>query len=240
MTMVSLEKAVVARLQRFQHHYEILVDPERAQDLADKLRKGDAVSADDVRSVIAVDTVFTHWSDGKKASDEVLQKGFETADFDVIARRILTEGEIQLTAEQRRKMADAKHKRIVETILRNAWNPQTKTPHPRDRIERALEEAKFKTDPQKRVEEQVETAMKLLRPLMPIAFERVRVAIKIPAEHAGHTYGVVKGLGDMKEEEWQKDGSLVIILEMPAGMQTDAYDRLNSVTHGQVTTKLLT
>ncbi|MES2155887.1 MAG: ribosome assembly factor SBDS [bacterium] len=238
--MVSLEKAVVARLHRFQTNYEILVDPDRAHEVADKLRKGEPASDDDVRAITAVDTVFTHHSDGKKASDEMLTKGFETTDFVAVARRILVEGEIQLTAEQRKKMADAKHKRIVETILRNAWNPQTKTPHPRDRIERALEEAKFKADPQKRVEEQVETAMKLLRPLMPIAMEMVRIAVKIPAEHTGHTYGVVKGLGEMKNEEWQKDGSLIVILEMPAGMQTEAYDRLNSVTHGQVTTKLLT
>ncbi len=238
--MVSLEKAVVARMNRFQVNYEILVDPDRAHDLAEKLRKNEPVSSNDLRAVTAVDTVFTHWTDGKKASDEILLKGFETTDFDAVARRILVEGEIQLTSDQRKKMADAKHKRIVETILRNAWNPQTKTPHPRDRIERALEEAKFKADPQKRVEEQVEVAMKLLRPLMPIAFEKVRVAIKIPAEHTGHTYGVVKGLGEMKNEEWQADGSLIVVLEMPAGMQTEVYDRLNSVTHGQVTTKLLT
>ncbi len=238
--MVSLEKAVVARLHRFQVNYEILVDPDRAHDLAEKLRKNEPVSADELSAITAADHVFTHWTEGKKASDELLLKGFETTDFGAIARRILVEGEIQLTSEQRKKMADAKHKRIVEIILRNAWNPQTKTPHPKDRLERALEEAKFKADPQKRVEEQVEVAMKLLRPLMPIAFEKVRVAIKIPAEHTGHTYGVVKGLGEMKNEEWQKDGSLIVILELPAGMQTEVYDRLNSVTHGQVTTKLLT
>lgn len=238
--MVSLEKAVVARLHRFQVNYEILVDPDRAHDLAEKLRKNEPVSADELRAITAADHVFTHWTEGKKASDELLLKGFETADFDAVARRILVEGEIQLTSEQRKKMADAKHKRIVEVILRNAWNPQTKTPHPRDRIERALEEAKFKADPQKRVEEQVDIAMKLLRPLMPIAMEKVRVAIKVPPEHTGHTYGILKGLGEMKNEEWQADGSLVVILEMPAGMQTEVYDRLNSATHGQVTTKLLT
>jgi ribosome maturation protein SDO1 len=238
--MVSLEKAVVARLNRFQTHYEILVDPEMAQDVAERLRKPETpVSDDEIRAITAVDQVFTHWSDGKKASDELLLKGFETTDFAAVARRILLEGEVQLTAEQRKKMAEAKHKRIVETILRNAWNPQAKAPHPRERIERALEEAKFRADPQKRVEEQVDVAMKLLRPLMPIAIEHIKVAIKIPAEHTGHTYGAVRGMGEIKQEEWQKDGSLIVVLEMPAGMQTEVYDRLNSMTHGQVTTKLM-
>lgn len=237
--MVSLEKAVVARLNRFGTHYEVLVDPDLAEAVRSKLVAGEAVPPEEFRKVTAVDTVFTHWSDGKKASDEQLAKAFETTEFAAIARRILVEGEVQLTAEQRKRMAEAKHKRIVETILRNAWNPQTRTPHPRDRIERALEEAKFKVDPQRHVEEQVEEAMKKLRPLIPIAFERVRIAIKVPPEHAGHSYGVIKSLGDLKKDEWQPDGSLICVIEIPAGMQPEVYDRLNSTTHGHVETKLL-
>jgi ribosome maturation protein SDO1 len=237
--MVSLDKAVVARLKRFEHHFEVLVDPDAADLLQQKMRDGKPIAPEEVRSLLAVDQAFTHWSDGKKASEEQLKKAFETTDILEITKRILLEGEVQLTAEQRKRMAEAKHKRIVEYILRNAWNPQTKTPHPRDRIERALEEAKFHVDPQKAVEGQVDEAMKKLRPLIPIAFERVKVAIKIPAEHTGHTYGSVRQLGDIKQEEWQKDGSLIVVLEIPAGMQGEVYDRLNSVTHGQVTTKLL-
>lgn len=236
---VSLEKAVVARLNRFSTHYEILVDPDLAAGIAERLHQREGVPDEEIRAATAVDTVFTHWSDGKKASTEQLLKAFETADFTGVARRILAEGEIQLTAEQRRRMAEAKHKRIVETILRNAWNPQTKTPHPRDRIERALEEAKFKVDPLRRTEEQIEAAMKLLRPLIPIAFEKVKVAIRIPAEHAGHAYGAVRGMGELKQEEWQNDGALIVVIEIPAGMQAEVYDRLNSITHGQVTAKLL-
>ena len=236
---VSLDKAVVARLTRFSHHFEILVDPDGAVGVADKLRHGQPLGPDEVRAICAVDTVFTHWSDGKKASREDLLKGFETDEFVRIATRILAEGEVQLTIEQRKKMAEAKHKKLVETILRNAWNPQTKTPIPRERIERALEEAKFRTDPLRRAEEQVEEAMKKLRPLMPIAFDIVKVAIRVPSEHTGQVYGVVRTMGEMKQEEWQPDGSLVVVLEMPAGMQTEVYDRLNSMTHGKVTVKLL-
>ncbi|MCA1818487.1 MAG: ribosome assembly factor SBDS [Thermoplasmatota archaeon] len=237
--MVSLEKAVVARLDRLATHYEVLVDPDGADALQQKMRDGKTLVPDEVRAILAVDQVFTHWTDGKKASDEQLLKGFETTDIIAIAQRILAEGEVQLTSEQRKRMADAKHKRVIDFILRNAWNPQTKTPHPRDRIERALEEAKFRVDPLKHADEQVEEAMKRLRPLIPIAFEKVKVAIKIPAEHTGHTYGAVRQLGEIQQEEWQKDGSLIVVIEIPAGMQGEVYDRLNSVTHGHVTTKLL-
>ncbi|HUR24520.1 MAG TPA: ribosome assembly factor SBDS [Candidatus Thermoplasmatota archaeon] len=237
--MVSLDKAVVARMKRGEHHFEVLVDPDAAEKLTDKWREGKATAPEELRSILATDYVFTHWSDGKKASDEELTMAFETTDLLAIARRILTEGEVQLTAEQRKKMGEAKHKRVVEVILRNGWNPQTKTPHPKDRIERALEEAKFKVDPLRRTEEQIEVAMKLLRPLLPIAFEKVKVAIRIPAEHTGHTYGPARAMGEIQQEEWQNDGSLILVLEIPAGMQTEVYDRLNGLTHGQVTTKLV-
>ncbi|HLF16526.1 MAG TPA: ribosome assembly factor SBDS [Candidatus Thermoplasmatota archaeon] len=236
---VSLDKAVVARLNRLAHHFEVLVDPDAAAALTERIRKGDKIEPRAVLDLLAVDQVFTHWSDGKKASREDLLKAFETDELSRIALRILTEGEIQLTAEQRKKMADAKLRRVLETILRNAWNPQTKTPHPRDRIERALEEAKFRIDPLKGVEEQVQEAMKRLRPLMPIAFENVKVAIRVPAEHTGHAYGAIRAMGELQKEEWQKDGALVVVLQIPAGTQTEVYDRLNSMTHGKVETRLL-
>lgn len=237
--LVQLEKAVVARMKRGEHHFEVLVDPEGAEKLTEKWRNGEATTPEDVRAILATDLVFTHWSDGKKASDEHLLKSFETTDILAIARRVLQEGEIQLTAEQRKKLIEAKHKRVVESILRNAWNPQTKTPHPRDRIERALEEAKFRVDPFKGVEEQVQSAMKALRPILPISIEQVKVAVRVPAEHTGHSYGVLKGLGEIKQEEWQADGALVIVLQIPAGIQADVYERMGKLTHGTAQVKLL-
>lgn len=235
--MVSLDDAVVARLARFGTTFEILVDPDGAEKVHEKL--AEKSQADGILEVMAVEDVFVDWSEGDRASDEQLQKAFETTDVETIARRILTEGEIQLTQEQRKRMLEQKHRRIVAHIARHAWNPQTKNPHPRDRIERALEEAGFRTDPLRPVQEQVQEAFKRLRPLMPIAFERVDVAIKIPSEHAGAAYGKARQLGDVKKEEWQSDGSLIMVLQIPAGAQTEVYDALNSMTQGAVETRLL-
>ena len=41
------------------------------------------------------------------------------------------------------------------------------------------------------------------------------------------------------KEEWRNDGTLVVVVEMPAGMQTDVYEKLNALTHGSVETKLI-
>lgn len=233
--MVSLDEAVVARLSRHGIAFEILVEPDAAQRLSQEA----APNEPEVMEALAVEDVFIHARDGLRASREELMKGFGTHEIGPIALRILKEGDIQLTQEQRKRMVEQKLRRIVETITRNAWNPQTKTPHPKDRIERALEEAKFHVDPLKRVEEQVNEAMKKLRPLIPIAFERVRIAVRIPAEHTGPAYGHVRHLGDLQKEEWQSDGALIVVLEIPAGAQGEVYERLNALTHGHVETRLL-
>lgn len=233
--MVSLDDAVVARLSRFGTTFEILVDPDGTEKVMDKAEPTD----DDVTAIMAVDDVFIDRSEGERASTEQLQKAFGTTDVTAIARRILKEGDVQLTQEQRKKMLEQKHRRIVTTLARETWNPQAKVPHPKERIERALAEAKFKVDPLRPVSEQVQEAFAALRPLIPIAFERIKVAVKIPAEHASAAYGHVRQLGELSREEWQNDGAWVGILEIPAGTQGEVYDRLNGLTHGNVETRVL-
>jgi len=54
----------------------------------------------------------------------------------------------------------------------------------------------------------------------------------IPAQYTGQVYGLFK---DYKEsEDWLPNGSLQVIINMPAGMQIDFYEKLNSITHGAV------
>ena len=55
-------------------------------------------------------------------------------------------GEIQLTTEYKNKLRDQKRKQIVNLISRNAVDPSNNLPHPPQRIENALNEAKVKID----------------------------------------------------------------------------------------------
>ena len=227
---------MVARLARYGTTFEILVDPEGAEKL---YGRWDEADGQEILDLLAAEDVFVDRSEGERASEEQKQKAFETNDLVAIARRILREGEVQLTQEQRKRMLEQKHKRILTTICRETWNPQTRMPHPKERVERALEEAKWRADPLRPVEEQVQEAFKKLRPLLPIAFERVKVALRVPAEHTGAAYGHLRGLGELKKEEWQTDGALIAVLEIPAGAQTEVYDRLNALTQGSVETRLI-
>jgi ribosome maturation protein SDO1 len=230
--MVSLDDAVIARLESHGETFEILLDP----NIVKYLRDGKDI---DVAGHLAVEDVFKNASKGTRPAEDKIKEVFGTDDISGIARKIVSKGEIQVTAEQRKEMLEAKRNRIVSYIARNAINPQTKTPHPPTRIELALTEAKFHVDPFKSVESQVEEAMKLLRPLLPIKFEKSRIAIKLRADDYGKCFDELAHYGIVEKEEWQKDGSWIGLMEIPAGVITELTAKLNDKTRGHANVKLL-
>lgn len=230
--MVALEDAVIARLEYYGEHFEILVDP----DLAADFKRGKEIELDDL---LAVEEVFKDAKKGDKASEEAMMKAFDTTDPLEVSALIIKKGQVQLTAQQRKEMQEEKRKKIIATITREAINPQTKLPHPARRIEIAMEESKIHVDPFKSVDEQVAVVLKAIRTKIPIRFEKVNVAIRVPGDFTGKIYNVIPEYGETKKEEWQQDGSWIAVVEIPGGMQDNFYRKLNELTHGQVETKLL-
>jgi ribosome maturation protein SDO1 len=102
-----------------------------------------------------------------------------------------------------------------------------------------MTEARVNIDPTKSTDELVKITMKAIRPLIPIRFEEVEVAVKIPASYAPKAYGEVAAFGKLTREAWQNDGSWVGVVQIPAGMQTEFYDLVNRLTKGEAETKLL-
>ena len=230
--MVSLEDAVTARYETGGNRFEILIDPKAAQSY----REGDEI---DWEEAIAADGVWTDSAKGDRAPDILVNDAFGTTELIEIYKKILTEGTIQLTAQQRKEMVDQKKKQIVAHIVANAMNPQTGGPHPPQRIENAIDEARFSVDPMEAIEKQVEKLIKLIKPLIPISFEKIRVAVKIRAIHVGKCYGQISSLSNIESEEYQKDGSWIGILEMPAASFVKLEDVLGSLTKGTAETKML-
>jgi ribosome maturation protein SDO1 len=138
------------------------------------LRKGSDV---DFGELLAATTVFKDAAKGSAQSPEVLSKVFGTTDIGVIAKRIVLQGEVQLTTEQRKAMREARKREVIEFISRNAMNPQTNSPHPPQRIEIALEEAKIHIDEFKSAEEQANEILKELKKIIPISFEKLKIAV---------------------------------------------------------------
>ncbi len=230
--MVKVEDAVIARWETQGSRFEVLVDPEAVQELKD----GKTVNLADK---LALDQVFKDAKKGDKISEEHLEKTFHTRDLAEIARQIVLKGEVQVTTEQRHKLQEAKRRQIVATITRNAMNPQTGAPHPAARIEAAMLEAKVHVDPFRPVDAQVQEVLAKLRPLLPIRLDVVKVRVRVPGQHYPRVIGEIRGLGRLLEETWLSDGSWNGIVEIPAGIQTELYEKLNARTKGAAETALV-
>ncbi len=230
--MVSLDDAVIARLESHGERFEILIDP----DIVEKVHEG---SVEEILPHMAAEEIFRDAHKGDRASEEMMKKVFGTTDVNSVALQIVKKGDVQLTTEQRRKMQEDKKKQIVAEIARNAINPQTKTPHPPARIEAAMEEAHVHIDPFKPAEQQVQTVLKALKPIIPIKFEKVKIAIRASGEVYGKIYGDLVSFGTILKEEWQPDGYWVGVVEIPAGVQLDFFDHLGKKSKGEIETKIL-
>jgi ribosome maturation protein SDO1 len=230
--MVSVEDAVVARWETQGSRFEILVDPAAVPEI----RSGKSVN---VAEHLALDQVFKDARKGEKVSDDHLEMIFHTRNLADIARQIVLKGEVHTTTEQRHQLQAEKHKQIVAHIVRHAMNPQTGAPHPPGRIEAAMLEAKVHIDPFKPADAQIQEIVQKLRPLLPIKFDSVQVKIKVPAQHYPRVIGELKGLGRITNEQWQPDGSWTGILDIPAGVQTELAEMLNSRTKGSAETALV-
>ena len=228
---ISTDKAVVARLNSHGKTFEILVDPYLALDV----KRGKEVSMEDL---VVIPEVFEDSSKGERCSSEDLNNVFETSEFKKIAFKIIRDGEVQLTTEQRRKMREKKRKEIADIIARRAIDPQRNVPHTPQRILNAMDEAKVKIDEIQPAESQIEKIVDALKPILPISIESVEIVIKIPSQYTGKAYGKVSEFGKLKKEEWRNDGSWVATVNIPAGLQGEFYNLLNSLTKGEVEVKV--
>ena len=230
--MVNVDDAVIARLKTQGHSFEILV--ECANALA--IKEGKSV---DMRDVMAAMQIFSDAHKGLVASEHAIKQIFNTIDVNEVANQIIHKGEIQLTQEYRENLREEKRKQIIAIIHRNGVDPKTHLPHPPQRIQNAFVEAKFHVDEFKPVQSQVQDALKVLRPILPIKFEVKEIAIKIPPEYAPKCYSTVKMFSTILREEWQTNGNWVAVVEIPGGMESDFYDKLNKICHGNVESKVL-
>ncbi|MCQ8897977.1 MAG: ribosome assembly factor SBDS [Hadesarchaea archaeon] len=230
--MVKLEEAVVARFSSQGLDFEILVDPE----LAMAFREGKKV---EIRNLLAVEKIFKDARKGEVASRDSLLKVFGTEEVEKVVGQILLRGKIQLTTEQRRKMREEKLKQIVSLIARRAINPQTGLPHPPSRVEEAVRMAKVGIDEFKTAEEQLPAVLKAIQSILPLKFEMRKIALKIPPSYAGKALHAIRGMAEVKKEEWLSDGSLLLLVELPAGLQPEFFDRVNDLTKGEAQIKVV-
>lgn len=230
--MVDIEKAITVRYKIQNSNFEILVEsPERAFDY----RNGKA----DLDSILVTNEIFYDIKKGMKANEHEMERLFNTNDKKKIMEKILKDGEIQLTAEYKNKLKEEKTLQVINIIHKNAIDPKTNLPHPPQRIKNAIEEAKVNIDYYKAAESQVHDIIKKINPILPIKYEIRDISVKIPPQFAGKSFSILKHYGKLLEENWENDGSLIAIVEVPAGLQSDLFNELNHLTKGSIETKVI-
>ena len=220
--MVSLDDAVLARFEKGGKRYEALVDP----DLVEQWKEdSSSIQLDDF---MAMDEIFHDARAGERPTEEALINTFETLDVETILNIILDKGSIQLTTAQRKARVEHMRQQIIHHIHSQAIDPKSKSPHPRTRIELALQESKYSVDPFKRLEEQIKDAIAKLKPLIPLSFESVRLAFRVP----GSAYGSVSQLlrTYQRKEGWLENGDWACVIEIPAGMKGELIGQIMKIS----------
>jgi ribosome maturation protein SDO1 len=211
-----------ARIKQKGKLFEIIVDLEEAL----KFKKGESNWLE-----IGGDRIFKDSKKGDVASKKDLEECFGTSDISEVAKKIVKDGEILLTQEFRDEERENKIKQVIDFLVRNTINPQNNRPHTPERIKSALEEAhvNIKNVP---IENQIPEILEQIMKIIPIKVESKKFKLVIPAIYTGKIYNTINSYKE--EENWMNDGSLEVIVKIPAGMSIDFFDKLNSMTHGAI------
>lgn len=223
----------LVRVQKFGKTFELVVEPDAAIALKNSKIKSD----EKIREMLRAEKIFSDAKKGKLADESDLLNVFGTDDFFGIAKKMIEEGEIQLTSEYREKLREEKRKKIMQMIHRICIEPKSGLPHPIIRIENAMEEAKVKIDENKPAEDQISEIVSKLKPIIPIKIDEKTSVLTMPLHYASKLKSTLSSYGQIESEEWLGD-NYICRIRVPAGIYADLLDELNSKTHGSVDARL--
>ncbi len=228
---MSSSKTVIAKYERNGLTFEIFVN----SDIAYEYLSG---KISDPMKALEVDEVFKDARKGERQSEDKIKSAFGTAELAKVVETIMKNGNVPITTEQRNRSIEEKRKQIINIIAKNSIDPRTNAPNPPLRIENAMRDARVSIDPFKSASDQIDAIVKKINALIPIKFTTIKIDVVVPPEFANRCFGILKQYG-IKSEKWLGNGSLQAVVEFPAGMQAEFFDRINKMTQGKVETKII-
>ncbi|HNW05609.1 MAG TPA: ribosome assembly factor SBDS [archaeon] len=224
--MVKLDDAVLAKYSRDGHRFEIFVDPYLAWDL----KHGKDVNLD---NMFAMEEIYSDSAKGKLASEEIIKQVFETTDFLTIAKKIIIDGDVQLTTTQRNEMLKRRENEIIDFIAKNTHDPKEMTPIPPQRIINALDAAKFKFNLSRKRDDELNQVMLVLKKALPISMDKIILSIEVTSQFSGKLLPILHKY-DIVEEKWLPSGGLFAKVSLPMGLKQKLITDLNNITRGSV------
>ena len=148
-----------------------------------------------------------------------------------IVEVILKRGHLDLTTEQKRKLAEMKRKEVIAYIVRNSTNPVTKAPHTYTRVESSLETAKIQIDTQRPIDQQIERIIEKLTEILPMEFKTVIFKATIPIQFAGKVNSIINKY-EIQDRKWEST-AFIFSAKVPAGEKDAFMNTISGLTKGQ-------
>jgi len=227
---IEIKDSVKVNYKKDGHKFEILARPAVIEKIkfAETDKDLEDLKAEDI---LTVTEIYINADAGNIANKDVLAAVFESEDKRAIAIKMIKEGDVEVTVEQRRKISEQKLAQIITAIQQNAVDSRTKAPIPRERIELAIDQVNFKVDLYQPIEKQVQEAVRKIQPILPLSFEKLKLLVVVPPEYAPRSYGLLKKLQSQKLE-YRDDGSLEAVVELSASKKPEFFSQINNLTKG--------
>mmetsp|Transcript_9981 Transcript_9981/g.30474 ORF Transcript_9981/g.30474 Transcript_9981/m.30474 type:complete len:259 (-) Transcript_9981:1229-2005(-) len=207
---------MLVRYKSGKNHFEVMTK----EGMVTKFRDGEVKNLDDV---VAADIIFTNQSKGEKASAEQLRSVFDTDDLKKCLEAIVSKGEYQLSAGERKAKVEQKRKEMVEYFRKYYVEARTKKPIPATRIDNALTEAKIRIDPDQPAERQAQDAASKIIAVLPISKMTMDGTITLPHASVGAAVGIIGKYCQVKKEGYTAEGT-----SMQVSVAPGEYDQLIS------------
>lgn len=176
----------------------------------------------DLDEVLQTTAVFSNVSKGVLAKKEDVQAAFGTTDEQSICLLILKEGQLQVSDKERKVALDSLFRDVASILSEKCVNPTTGRPYTASMIERALKDAHFSVDPNKRAKQQAREALRLLESEIPIQRARMRLKLTAPAGSSSEEILALLKEGDegavVEACDLIAGGSVTIICQVDPGM----------------------
>ncbi|KAK2710660.1 ribosome maturation protein SBDS-like [Artemia franciscana] len=171
---IRLTNVAVVRMKKAGKRFEIACYRNKVVSWREKLEK-------DIDEVLQTHTVFLNVSKGQVAKKEDLVTAFGHDDHAEICKKILAEGELQISDKERQVHLESLKKEIATIVADKCLNSDTKRPYPISIIEKAIKETGYSLKPNRNAKQQALEVIKLLKDVLPIQRAQMRIRVVTPS-----------------------------------------------------------
>jgi len=227
--MVKVDDAFQIRFKSGKKNFEVLVDFDKLNEFK---KTPEEIS---VYDVLADDKIFADQRKGEIASTNLLEEVFPKKSEEEILKEILIKGECQIPTAYLNKLREEKKLQVINYIVENATNPQTKSKFTPTMVESQVNKLKFNFDANVDVKNQAENVIKLLKKVMPISCEKIILEISVPGEHCGNFYGAFRKFGKITKEYFDNHGFLRLHFEISESQIDEVANYIKNHSNGEGT-----